>query len=111
MFWFSMASPRSIGESGLDRRTGMQSSQHGDRGNRRARELGRDVLGNCGEAQNIDMQHLARPPHRLEILAAVMPKPKIQTVSDRGLLDHVGMTFELIADRRSDEIRTVRVEA
>lgn len=89
----------------------MQGPQHRDRCNRRAGKLGRDVRGDGGEAQNIDVQHLARPPRRLEILAAVVSQAQVQALSRRGLLDHVGMAFELVADRGPDEIRAVRVEA
>lgn len=86
-----MALPRSVGESGFDGGTGVQGSQHGDRGNRGASEFGRHVWGDGGKAQNIDVQHFTGPPRRIEILAAVVPKPEVQTLSDRGLLDHVGM--------------------
>ena len=40
----------------------------------------------------------------------VVPQTEIQAFAGRGLLDHVGVTFELIADRRPDEIRAVRIE-
>ena len=56
------------------------------------------------------MQHLAGSPRRFEILAAVVPQTEVQTFSGRGLLDDVGVTFELVADRCSNEIGTVRVE-
>ncbi len=56
------------------------------------------------------MQHLAGSARRFEIVAAVVPQTEIQTFSDRGLLDHVRVTFELVADCGSDEIGTVRVE-
>src|SRR5882672_9902504 len=103
-------SPRPVGESGLDRRTGMQSSQHTDRANGGASKLGRNVLGDSGKAENIDVQHLTGPPHRFEVLAAVVPQTEVQTFSGRGLFDDVGVTLELIADCRSNEIGTVRVE-
>src|ERR1700728_5493373 len=62
-------SPCSVGKSGLDRRGGMQGSEHGNRGDGGAGEIGRDVLGNGREAQHVDMQHLAGLPRRLEIRA------------------------------------------
>jgi len=88
----------------------MQSSQHGDRGNCGASKLGRDVLGDTGKAQNIDVQHLTGSPRRFEILAAVVPQTEVQTFSGRGLFDDVCVTLELVADCRSNEIGTVRVE-
>src|SRR6266481_2766790 len=80
----------------------MQSSQHGDRGNCGAGKLGRDVLGDTSKAQNIDVQHLTGSPRRFEILAAVVPQTEVQTFSGRGLFDYVCMTFELVADCRSN---------
>jgi hypothetical protein len=88
----------------------MQSSQHGDGGYCGASKLGRDVLGDTGEAQHIDVQRLAGSPRRFKILAAIVPQTQVQTFSGRGLLDHVCVTFELVADCGSDEVGTVRVE-
>ena len=88
----------------------MQGSQHGDGGNGGARKLGRDVLGDAGKAEDIDVQHLAGSPRRFKILAAVVPQTEVQTFAGRGLLDNVGVTFELVPDRRSDEISAVRIE-
>ena len=48
---------------------------------------------------------------RFEIFTAVVPQTEVQTLSDRGLLDHVGVSFELVADCGANEIGTVRVEA
>ena len=56
------------------------------------------------------MQHLAGAPRRFEILAAVVPQPQVQTLSDRRLLHDVCVAFELVADGRPDEIRAVRIE-
>ena len=60
--------------------------------------------------KNVDVQHLAGAPRRFEILAAVIPQPEVQALSDRGLLDDVCVTFELVADGRPDEIGPVRIE-
>src|SRR6266702_2046687 len=67
-------SPCPVGEGGLDRGTGVQCAQHGDRGNGGASKLGRDVVGDAGKAENINVQHLASSLHRFEILAAVVPQ-------------------------------------
>ena len=41
-------------------------------------KLGRDVLGDGRQAQNIDLQHLAGALRRFEILAAVVSQPEVQ---------------------------------
>ena len=43
-------------------------------------KLRRDVLGDRGKAQNIDMQRLTGTPRRVEILAAVIPQTEVQTL-------------------------------
>jgi hypothetical protein len=88
----------------------MQSTEHGDRGDRGTGKFGRDVLGDSGKAQDIDVHHLAGSSRRLKVLAAVIPQPEVKTLSGRGLFDHVGVPFELIADCGSNEICSVRVE-
>ena len=57
----------------------MKGPEHRDRGNGGAGELGRDVLGDGRQAQNVDVQHLAGAPRRFEILAAVIPQPEVQS--------------------------------
>src|SRR3984885_4664619 len=104
-------SPCSVGKSGLDRGGGMEGSKHGNRGDGGAGEIGRDVLGNGREAQHVDMQHLAGLPRRFEIRARVIPQTEVQAFTGRGLVDYVGVPLELIADRRPDEIRAVRIES
>ena len=61
----------------------MQCAQHGDRGNGRASKLRRDVVGDAGKAQNIDVQHLAGALHRFEIVAAIVSQSEVQTFSGR----------------------------
>jgi len=88
----------------------MQGSEHGNRSDGGAGEIGRYILRYGGKAEDVDVQHLPGLPRRFEIRTRVVPKTKVKAFADRGLLDHVGVTFELIADRRSDEIGAVRVE-
>ena len=64
----------------------------------------------CRQAEHVDVQQLAGALRRFEILAAVIPQPQIQRLSDRRLLDDVRVPFELVADGRPDEIGTVGVE-
>src|SRR5947209_8761249 len=87
-----------VSQRGLDRGAGMQSPQHDHRGDGGACELGRDIGSNAGKAQHLDMQHLASRTRRVEVFA------------HRGLLDHVGVALELVADGGPDEIGPVRVE-
>jgi len=42
-----------------------------------AGEIGRDVLGDAGKAQNIDVQHLTGPPRRFEIRSAVVSQTEL----------------------------------
>src|ERR1700742_3550853 len=104
-------SPCSVGKSGLDRRGGMQGSEYGNRGDGGAGEIGRDVLRDAGKTKHVDMQHLAGLPRRFEIRARVIPQTEVQAFTGCGLLDHVGVPLELVADRRPDEIRAVRIES
>src|SRR5690348_15308656 len=39
-----------------------------------------------------------------------MPQTEVQTAPGRRLLDDIHVPFELVADRRPDEIRPVRIE-
>ena len=71
---------------------------------------GSDVLGDGGQAEDVDVQHLAGALRSFEILAAVIPQPEVQTLSGCRLLDDVCVAFELVADGRPDEIGPVRVE-
>src|ERR1700733_946616 len=100
-------SPCSVGKSGLDRRGGMERSEHGNRGDGGAGEIGRDVLRDGGKTEHVDIEHLASLPHRFEIRARVIPKTEVQALTGRRLLDHVSVPLELVADRRPDEIRAV----
>src|SRR6478735_240890 len=101
----------SIGKSGLDRGSGMQGSEHRNRGNGGEGEISRDILRDAGKAEDVDVKHLAGLPRRFEIRAGVVPQTKVEPFAGRRLLNHVGVTFELIADRRSDEIGAIRVES
>src|SRR5260370_42537478 len=107
---FSIVSPRSVGESGLDRGSGMKGAQRRDRGDGGAGQLGSDVLGDGRETQHVDVQHLAGAPRCFEILAGVISQPEVQALPGRGLPDDVRVAFELVPDGRPDEIRPVRIE-
>src|SRR3954447_634410 len=110
MSGFSIGSPRSVGESGLDCGAGMKGSEHRDRGNCGACQLRRDVLVDGRQAEDVDVQHLAVAPRPLEIDAGIVTQPQVQTFTDRRLLDHLRVPLELVADRRPDEIGAVRIK-
>ena len=59
----------------------------------------------------MDLQHFTGATRRFEIFATVVPQAEIQALPDRRLLDHFGVSFELIADCGSDEIGPIRVKA
>ncbi len=89
----------------------MQRSEHADGADRGASKLGGDVVGDRGKTQNVDVQHLSGTPHGFEILAAEVPQTKIETAPSRGLLHHIRMAFELVADCGSDEVGAVGVKS
>src|SRR5258708_18006000 len=89
----------------------MEGSEHRHRSDGGAGQIGRDVLGDGRQAENVDVQHLAGASCRLEIFAAVVPQPKVKALSDRRLLYDVRVPLELVADGRSDEIGTVGIES
>ena len=88
----------------------MQSSEHRNRSNGGTGQVGRDVVGDGSQAENVDVQYLAGALRRFEIRAAVSPQPQVQALSDGRLLDDVRVPFKLVADRRPDEIGPVRIE-
>src|SRR5712671_3835091 len=102
---------RPVGESRLDRRTRVQRSQHDNRSDCGASKLRRDIRSDTGEAQHMHVQHLSSYTRRLEVLAVVVPQTQVQIFSHRGLLDHVGVAFELVTYCGSNEIGPVRVKA
>ena len=79
LFFFAtrFSSPHSIGESGLDLRTGVQRSQHDDRSDSGAGKFRSDIGRDSGEAQYIDLQHLPGATRLLEILAAIIPQAEV----------------------------------
>src|SRR2546430_1995531 len=58
----------------------------------------------------MDVERLPGRPHRFEIIPRVVPQTEFQALSGRGLLDYLGVPFELVANCGTDEIRAVRVE-
>jgi hypothetical protein len=88
----------------------MQCPENGDRRDRGTSELGRYICGDAGEAKDIDVQHFACVPGRFQIRERVISQTEIQPLPSRGLLDHIGMTIELVANGGPNEIGPVRVK-
>ncbi len=109
MKWGGATNP--VGQSGLDRRTGMQGAHHDDGVDGDQGQLRGHVIGDAGQAQDLDMQFLAGRPDRLQVLPAVMTQAQLQGAADHGLVDHLGMGAQLIADRRANEVGAVGIEA
>ena len=61
----------------------MQRAQHLDGAIVGARQFGRDVGGDAGQAQHLDVQRLARAPRGLEVGAAVVPQAEIEPLAGR----------------------------
>ena len=94
----------------LDRRIGVEGSEHVNLRDGGARKLRRDVQGDSGKAEHMNLQHLSGSGCRFEVFTVEVPQTQVETFSDGRPLDHVGVAVELIADRGSNEIRPVRVE-
>ena len=95
----------SVGERRLDFGTRLQGAQHGYRGDGSARQFGRNIVSNTGEAQDIDMQQLAPRPCRLKVDATIVSEPKLKGLPAHRLADHVGVAIELVANGSPDEVR------
>ena len=61
--------------------TGVQGAKDVKGGDRLPRQLGRDIAGDAGETENLDVQHFAGRLHGLEVLAAVVAKAQVELVS------------------------------
>jgi hypothetical protein len=70
----------------------MQGSEHGNRGDGGAGEIGRDVLRDAGKAEDVDVQNPTGLPRRFEIRAGVVLQTEAQALAGGGLLDHVGLS-------------------
>jgi hypothetical protein len=101
----------SIAQRRLDFGAGLKSAKNLDGCDRCARQIGRNVGCDNRQAENLDMKRFTGRTDRLKIQAAVLPQTKIELASRDGLLHRVGVPIELSADRRSDEVRAIGIEA
>jgi hypothetical protein len=81
----------------------LQGAEHLDGGDGLTCQLGRDIRGNDGQPQDLDVKRLPRRSHRLQILPAVVVQAQIQPMPGEGLLDGLAMAIELVADGRALE--------
>jgi hypothetical protein len=94
----------------LDGWAGVQGAEDMDGRNGLPRQFRGHVIGDAGEAQHLDVKHFAGRLHCLEVSARVLSQAQIELVARNGLAHHVMMTFELVADGRSDEVGAVGIE-
>jgi len=99
-----------IAQRRLHFRTGLKSAKDLDGRDRCPREIGRNVRGNDRQAEDLDMKRFTGRPERLEIGTAVLTQTKIELASRHRLLHRIGVTIELGADRRPDEVGAVGIE-
>lgn len=100
-----------IAQGRLDRGTGLQGTEDVNGSDRCAGEIGGNIGGNNRKAKDLNVQHLARRLHRLQILPAVVPQAKFQALPGERLSDRIIMAIEMIADRRTYEIGAVGVKS
>ena len=98
---------QSVGKNGLHFRAGMQCPEDSHRSDSGASQFGSYVWCDSGESQHIDFEHFSGAECRFKILSGEVPQAEIKTFSRRGLFDDVRMAFELIADRRSNEVSSI----
>ena len=94
----------------LDGWAGVQGAEDMDGRNGPARQFRGHVVGDAGEAQHLDVKHFAGRLRGLEVQARVLAQAQIELVARNGFAHHVMMTFELVADGRSDEVGAVGIE-
>ena len=82
-----------------------------DGGDGRSRQFGGNIGGDDRQAENLDMKCFAGRPDPLEIRPGEVAQAKLEVASRDGLLHRVGVTVELGADRRSNEVRTIGIES
>jgi hypothetical protein len=70
----------------------------------------RNVVGDAGQAQDLDVKCLTCGCNGFQVFAAVTSEPELEAMAGHGLLDRVDMTIELIANGRPDEVGAICIE-
>ena len=78
---------------------------------RRAGEFRRDIAGDGGEAENLDVERCPGIAGRLKILPRVVRQPELELPARHRLTDCVVLPFELVSNGCADEVSTISVEA
>src|SRR5271165_191144 len=111
LFWEkARRSPDAVGKGRLDRLAGVKCAKDGDGFDGCERKLGRDVVVDRREADDLDVEPAACRLHRLELLAAKAAQAEFEGATHDRLPDGVGVRGELVADRRSDEVGAIGIE-
>lgn len=100
-----------IGKCATHWQTGVKGAEHLDRFDRRARELGCYVVGNAGQTQHVDVQHLPCRERPFEVRAIDVLQAEHEAAAGNRALDRVGVHGELIPDRRPNQVGAIRIEA
>jgi len=82
---------------------------HGGDGS--AGEFGRDVAGDAGEAENLDVERCSGIPGRLQVLLRIVRQSELELPARHRLTNCIVLPFELVSNGRADEVSTIGVEA
>lgn len=99
-----------VRKRGFDGGTGVKRTENGDGCDRRTRELGTNVCCDTCQPDDPNIHGIAGVPYGFELLSAVIVQAQVEIFSAYRLLQHLTMFLELIANRRTNEIRSVRIE-
>ena len=100
-----------VGQRRLHGRAGLEGAEdlHGrDSG---AGEFRRDIAGDGGEAENLDVERCPGIAGRLKILPRIVRQPELELSARHRLTDCLVLPFELVSNGRADEVSTISVEA
>ena len=95
-----------IFECRFDRGTSLQGPEHVYGGNRVSGQFGRHVACDDGEPKNLDVKHLAGGLYGLQVLPGVTSEPELKLMAGDGGLDRIMMAVKLVADGRSNSLRS-----
>jgi len=104
-------SAQAIGERGFDVGRRVQRAEHGDRFDRRRREIGRDVVGDDGEAKHANAEPFPCRLNGFEVPAGEGPQAQFEGQARSGFLRDILMPRQLIADRGTNEVGAIGIEA
>src|SRR3954471_9497655 len=89
-----------VGQCRLHRRAGVEGAEDLHGGDGLAGELGSDVWGDAGEAEDLDVERRAGAPRRFQILPRVVREAQAELLAGHRLLHRVALTLELVAHGR-----------